>query len=47
MKRDFLIKKNSRYGGKNSRPYILNSKRTINIDNDLDFLVAKEILKNE
>ena len=47
MKRDFLIRKNRRYGGKNSRPYILESKKAINIDNDLDFLVAKEILKNE
>ena len=47
MKRDFLIRKNRRYGGKNSRPYILESNKVINIDNDLDFLVAKEILKNE
>ena len=46
MKRDFLIKKKRRYGGKNSRPYILDSKRAINIDNEYDFLVAKEILKN-
>ena len=47
MKRDFLIKKNLRYGGKNSRPFILDSKRTINIDTNLDFLTASIILKND
>lgn len=47
MKRDFLVKKNKRYGGKNSRPYILDPKRSINIDSYIDFLVAKIILKNE
>ncbi len=46
MKRDFLIKKNLRYGGKNSRPFILDSKKAINIDTNLDFLTAKIILKN-
>jgi len=31
MKRDYLIKKNRRYGGNNSRPYVLDSKKAINI----------------
>ena len=45
MKRDYLIKKNRRYGGNNSRPYVLDSKKAINIDSNIDFVIAKEILK--
>ena len=45
MQRDFLMKKNRRYGLNNSRPYILPSKRAINIDSNLDLIVAKELLK--
>ena len=45
MKRDYLIKKNRRYGGNNSRPYVLDSKKAINIDSNIDFVTAKEILK--
>jgi len=46
IKRDFLMKKNARYGSKNSRPYILHQSRALNIDSKLDLLLAKEILKN-
>ena len=39
------MKKNQRYGSKNSRPYILPEKRAINIDNEIDFLLAELMLK--
>ena len=44
--RNFLMKKSLRYGSKNSRPYILPDSRTINIDNEADFITASVILKN-
>lgn len=47
MKREFLIKKNLRYSGKNSRAFILPPKRVINIDTDIDFLTAKMIIQND
>ena len=46
LKRDFLMKKNLRYGSLNSRPYILPPNRAINIDNEYDFIVASNIIKN-
>ena len=46
IKRDFLMKKNARYGSKNSRPYILPQERALNIDTKTDLLLAKEILKS-
>ena len=35
IQRDFLMKKNRRYGSRNSRPYILPISRVINIDTEL------------
>lgn len=46
MERAYLVEKGFRYGGKNSRPYILPSERAINIDNEIDFLVADYILRS-
>ena len=45
LNRKYLMKKNQRYGSKNSRPYILPEKRAINIDNEIDFLLAELMLK--
>ena len=44
MRRDFIIEKNKRYGGSDSRPYILPPDRAINIDTMNDFLLAELIL---
>ena len=45
------MKENSRYGSKNSRPYILSAHKAINLDGDLDFLLAEQMMlkkaKNE
>lgn len=45
LKRDHLMIKNMRYGSRNSRPYILPPNRAINIDTEIDVLVAENILK--
>ncbi len=44
IKRNHLMKENKRYGSRNSRPYILPPERTINIDNEIDVLVAEQLL---
>ena len=46
IKREIIMKKGLRYGTKNSRPYILPNKRAINIDNENDFIVAQNLIKN-
>ena len=46
IKRDIIMKKGLRYGTKNSRPYVLPDKRSINIDNENDFIVAQNLIKN-
>tara|TARA_Y100000590_G_scaffold463443_1_gene630205 strand:+ start:179 stop:883 length:705 start_codon:yes stop_codon:yes gene_type:complete len=43
-KRDLIIK-GKRYGTKNSIPYIMESNKSINIDNKIDLMIAKEMLK--
>jgi CMP-N,N'-diacetyllegionaminic acid synthase len=45
VKRDELMLHNRRYGTKESRPYILPPKRAVNIDTEIDFLVAEELMK--
>ena len=45
LKRDHLMLENSRYGSKNSRPYILPVDRAINIDSKIDFFLAKKLIK--
>lgn len=46
FKRDILIKKKS-FKGNKSLPYIMPKSRSINIDNILDFELAKMIIKNQ
>lgn len=45
MRRDYLISEKQRYGSENSRPYILPPERAINVDTEIDFLVAEKILE--
>lgn len=45
LSRDHLMVQNSRYGSSNSRPYILPPERAINIDTEIDVLVAESLLK--
>jgi CMP-N,N'-diacetyllegionaminic acid synthase len=48
LKRNFLLIKNRRYGGANTRPVELKCKDNVNIDSELDFQIAEYIiLKNE
>jgi len=44
MKRDYLMEQNKRYGGDNSRPIILPSERAINVDTEIDFLLAEFLI---
>lgn len=44
LKRDHLVVEGRRYGSKNSRPYILAPEKAVNVDTELDFLVADKIL---
>mgnify|MGYP001292195073 CR=1 FL=1 len=44
MRRDFLMEKGMRYGGEDSRPYILPENRAINIDTPNDFMLAEFII---
>jgi CMP-N-acetylneuraminic acid synthetase len=46
MERSYLMDQGKRYGGSNSRPYILPVSRAVNIDNEIDFLVADYILQS-
>ena len=45
LSREHLMVQNSRYGSSNSRPYILPPERAINIDTEIDVLVAESLLK--
>ncbi len=45
MSRDYLVSEKQRYGSENSRPYILPSDRAVNVDTEIDFLVAEKILE--
>lgn len=47
MRRDFLMEKGMRYGGKDSRPYILPDDRAINIDTLNDFRLANLIMEKD
>ena len=46
LKRDYLMSDGKRYGSDNSRPYILPPERAVNIDTEIDFMIAELILKN-
>jgi CMP-N-acetylneuraminic acid synthetase len=45
LKRDYLMQEGKRYGSDNSRPYILPPERAVNIDTELDFMVAELMIK--
>ena len=47
MRRDFLMDKGMRYGGEDSRPYILPDERAINIDTLNDFRLADLIIEKK
>ena len=44
MKRNYLMDLNLRYGGPNSRPYILPTERAINVDTEIDFLICEQMM---
>ncbi len=44
VRRDLLMEHNSRYGTENSRPYIFDPGRSVNVDTEIDFLVAETLL---
>ena len=45
IQRDHLMKENKRYGSRNSRPFVLQKERVMNIDTEIDFLTAESIIK--
>jgi CMP-N,N'-diacetyllegionaminic acid synthase len=45
LRRDHLMVQGQRYGSVESRPYILPPERAVNIDSEIDFLIAEQILK--
>ena len=44
LKRDYLMVEGKRYGSDNSRPYILPPERAVNIDTEVDFMIAELML---
>lgn len=47
LRRDHLMIQGQRYGSVESRPYILPSERAVNIDSEIDFLIAEQLLKKK
>lgn len=47
MKRDYLMELNLRYGGDNSRPYILPNERAVNVDTEIDFMICEQLITNK
>jgi len=45
LKRNYLMNSRSRYGSINSRPYILEQHKVINIDTKIDFFTAEAMLQ--
>ena len=45
LDRNYFIRTKKRYGSKNSRPYILPKSRSVNIDSEIDFILAKKLIK--
>jgi CMP-N,N'-diacetyllegionaminic acid synthase len=45
LKRDHLMIDNLRYGSEESRPYILPADRAINVDTEIDFIIAETLIK--
>jgi CMP-N,N'-diacetyllegionaminic acid synthase len=46
LKRDYLMDQKKRYGSINSRPYILSENKAVNVDTELDFYLAEQMIKN-
>ncbi len=44
LKRDYLMLAGKRYGSDNSRPYVLPPERSVNIDTEIDFMIAELML---
>jgi CMP-N-acetylneuraminic acid synthetase len=44
LRRDHLMIDGRRYGSVNSRPYILPPERAVNVDTEMDFLIAEQLL---
>ena len=44
LTRDHLMIENLRYGSDNSRPYILPPERAVNVDTEIDFLMAEKMI---
>jgi CMP-N-acetylneuraminic acid synthetase len=44
LRRDYLMVEGRRYGSIESRPYILPNDRAVNVDTEIDFLVAEHLL---
>jgi CMP-N,N'-diacetyllegionaminic acid synthase len=45
LQRNHLMVQGQRYGSIESRPYILPPERAINIDSEIDFMIAEQLLK--
>jgi CMP-N-acetylneuraminic acid synthetase len=45
LSRKHLMEENRLFGSKHSRPYILPPERAINVDTEIDFLIAEKILE--
>ena len=45
LRRDHLMVDGRRYGSVESRPYILPEERAVNVDTEIDFLVAEHLLR--
>jgi CMP-N-acetylneuraminic acid synthetase len=44
LRRDHLMVEGRRYGSDNSRPYILPPERAVNVDTEIDFLIAERLM---
>ena len=47
LRRDHLMIQGQRYGSVESRPFVLPSERAVNIDSEIDFLIAEQLLKRK
>jgi len=45
LQRDYLMVDGRRFGSENSRPYILPTERAVNVDTEIDFLIAEQLIK--
>jgi len=45
VKRDELMIHNRRYGTNNSRPHILPPERAVNVDTEIDFMIAEKLIE--